>query len=91
MKYALVVIIHLMDLPHPLSLQVGTESEGPFSFDSVSECQNHVSENLMSLQIWTTTVVPRNTIIEKAQFFCFPQNEIIPDPDVSLDTPSTET
>jgi hypothetical protein len=91
MMYALVVIIHLMDLPHPISLQVGTESGGPFSFDSVSECQNHVSENLMALQIWTTTVVPRETTIEKAQFFCFPQSEIILDPDVSSDTPSTET
>ena len=89
--YALVVIIHLMSLPHPISLQVGTEIDGPFWFSSVKECREHVSENLMSLQIWTTTVVPRNTIIEKAQFFCFPKKDIIPDPDVSSDTPSTET
>ena len=77
MKFVLVVIIHLINVSDPISHQVGTTIEGPFIFNSLKECREHLTDNFDSLVSWGITLVPKYALVEEVHDPVLIKDELI--------------
>jgi hypothetical protein len=86
MLYAITIFISVLGFPGPVVFTVDEFNDSKLRFKTEEKCRDHIEENIMLLQAWSTSLFPPRTPIVSGAFDCTEIEESTPGLSVSSDT-----